>query len=158
MSAGKTGEPQNDGAPKLSYWHLWADDDGISRQTRCTLTAFENASIGPGDSPQWNNGLVDDANAFLTVLPVGWSSGWHINHEPKWIFTLSGAWYVESMDGQRVVLGPGEFAYGGDQNCVADPEGRLGHLSGQFGDEPCVQLIVQRNDDAWVALRPGAFK
>jgi hypothetical protein len=99
MNAGKTDGPQNDGAPKLPYWHLWTDDEGISWQTRCALTAFENASIGPG-----------------------------------------------------------EFACGGDQNCVADSEGRFGHLSGQFGDEPWVQLIVQRNNNAWVALRPGAFK
>jgi hypothetical protein len=137
---------------------LWTDDDGISRHTRCAFYAFENAALGPGDSPQWNNTLVDNANAFLTVLPVGWSAGWHMNHVPKWIFTLSGRWYVESMDGVRVEMGPGEYCFGGDQNAKTDDEGRVGHLSGQVGDEPCVQLILQRNDDAWTALRPGAFK
>jgi hypothetical protein len=145
-------------APKLPYWHLWTDDSGISRQTQCELTEFTNASLGPGDATQWNNTLVDNANAFLTVLPVGWSAGWHMNHVPKWIFTLSGSWYVESMDGHRVVMGPGEYAYGGDQNCIANSKGHIGHLSGHVGDVPCVQLILQRNDDAWTALRPGAFK
>jgi len=144
--------------PKLPYWHLWTDDEGISRHTLCEFSAFENAALGPGDSPQWNNTLVDNANAFLTVLPVGWVAGWHMNHVPKWIFTLSGRWYVESMDGVRVEMGPGEYCFGGDQNAKTDAEGRVGHLSGMIGDEPCVQLILQRNDDAWTALRPGAFK
>jgi hypothetical protein len=47
---------------------LLALDDGISRHTRCGFTTFEMATLSPGDSPQRNNTLVDDANAFLTVL------------------------------------------------------------------------------------------
>ena len=148
------GEP-----PKLAYWHLWTDDNGVSRQTRCELTEFEMSALGPGDSPQWNGSLLDDGNAFLTVLPVGWVGDWHMNKTAKWIFVLSGQWYVESMDGQRLVFGPGEFSFGGDQGCKADTQGRIGHLSGQVGDVPCVQLIVQNNDSkAWVGARPGDFK
>jgi hypothetical protein len=29
---------------------------------------------------------------------------------------LSDRWFVESMDGQRVEMGPGEISFGGDQN------------------------------------------
>jgi len=146
-------------APSTSYWHLWADDQGISHQTRCELTAFTLSSLGPDDSPQWNDMLLDNGTAFLTVLPVGWSAEWHVNKTAKWIVVLSGQWYVESMDGERVVMGPGEYAFGGDQDCVADEEGRIGHLSGQVGDIPCVQLIIRNNDPkAWVGARPGTFK
>lgn len=153
------GEPKaGSNLPKVPYWHLWTDDDGISRHTRCEFTAFESAALGPGGLPQWNHALVDNANAFVTVLPVGWNADWHINFVPKFIFVLSGSWYVESMDGDRVVMGPGEFSYGGDQNVKTDAEGRFGHLSGVVGDAPCVQLVLQRNDEAWTALRPGAFK
>lgn len=148
----------DESSPKLTYWHIWAGDDGISRHTLCALTEFELASIGPGDSPQWNNVMVDDGNAFLTILPPGWSSGWHINHVPHWIFTVSGRWYVESMDGVRVEMGPGDLMFGGDQNSKTDAEGRYGHLSGVVGDVPNVQLIIQRNDDAWRAAPPGYFK
>jgi hypothetical protein len=144
--------------PALSYWHLWADDAGVSRHARCELTAFAESVLGPGDSPQWSDTLLRDGNAFLTILPVGWSAGWHINKTAKWIFVLSGSWYVESMDGQRVVIGPGDFSFGGDQGCKPDAQGRLGHLSGQVGDMPCVQLIVRNNDPAaWVNARPGTF-
>jgi hypothetical protein len=141
----------------LEYWHLWTDDEGISRQTLCRLPPFLMGVLGPGDAPQWSQDLLDVGNAFLTELAVGWRAGWHMNHVPKWIFVLRGSWYVESMDGQRQVFGPGSFSFGGDQNCIADAQGRIGHLSGHVGDEPCLQLIIQRNDDAWTALRPGAF-
>ncbi len=142
---------------RLSYWHLWTDDDGVSRQTLCQLPDLLMGVLGPGDSPQWSLDLIKDGNSFLTELPVGWTASWHMNHVPKWIFVLRGSWSVESMDGQRQVFGPGEFSFGGDQGCLAGADGRIGHLSAQVGDEPCLQLIIQRNDDAWSGARPGAF-
>jgi hypothetical protein len=59
------------------------------------------------------------------------------------------------MDGQRIEVGPGEFSFGGDQNCSTDAEGRSGHLSEQLGDEPCIQLAIQPRDGRWLNLRPG---
>ncbi|MFN5463701.1 MAG: cupin domain-containing protein [Cyanobacteriota bacterium] len=143
--------------PRLEYWHLWTDDGGCSRQTLCQLPSFLIGVLGPGNSPQWSHDLMADGNAFLTELPVGWTASWHINLVPKWIFVLRGSWYIESMDGQRQVFGPGSFSFGGDQNCIATADGRIGHLSGQVGAEACLQLIIQRNDGAWNAVRPGAF-
>jgi hypothetical protein len=55
---------------------------------------------------------------------------------------LSGRWFVGSMDGQRVEMGPGEISFGGDQN-AKETEGRKGHLSGVVGDEPAVLLLIQ---------------
>ena len=40
--------------PRISYWHLWADEDGVSHQTRCALTEFELKGVG-GAALQWNN-------------------------------------------------------------------------------------------------------
>jgi len=109
-------DPQQPAPPaRLDYWHIWADDDGISRQTLCQLPAFLMGVLGPGNAPQWSHDLVAVGNSFLTELPVGWTASWHINHVPKWIFVLRGSWYVESMDGQRQVFGPGTFSFGGDQ-------------------------------------------
>lgn len=100
---------------------------------------------------------MKDGNAFVTYLPVGWVGPWHENPEPKWIYVLRGAWSVTSMDGQKAVMKAGEYSYGGDQGCVMTNDGRFGHLSEQVGDEPCVQLIIQRNDAAWRNLPPGSF-
>jgi hypothetical protein len=140
-----------------TYWHLWCDDDGISRQRQCTISHFELGVLGPGDSPQFSRGLFDNGNAFVTYLPVGWTADWHENHVPKWIYVLKGAWSVESMDGHKVVISAGEYSFGGDQGCRSGSDGRRGHLSAQVGDEPCVQLIIQRNDDAWRNAPPGFF-
>jgi hypothetical protein len=146
----------NQPAP-LPYWHLWTDDGGISRQTLCTMAPYTLGVLGPNDSPQWNLDLIKEGNSFLTQLPLGWTADWHENHIPKWIYVLRGSWSVESMDGQKQVFGPGEFSFGGDQQCIATASGAKGHLSAQVGDEPCLQLIIQRNDTLWNGVRPGFF-
>jgi hypothetical protein len=61
------------------------------------------------------------------------------------------------MDGHKVIMRAGEYSFGGDQDCITTPEGQRGHLSAQVGDEPCVQLIIQRNDNQWTGVRPGYF-
>jgi hypothetical protein len=55
---------------------------------------------------------------------------------------LSGRWFVETMDGHRVEMGPGELSFGGDQGCCC-LDGKQGHLSGAVGREPVVLMLVQ---------------
>ena len=129
--------------PSVHYWHLWADVDGISHQTRCVLGEFEKSPIEPGASPQWIGAKTrDSATVFVTVLPEGWIGDWHENPKPQWIVPLSGCWFVESMDGVRVEMGPGEISFGEDQH-TRTIEGKRGHRSGTVGDEPAVLMIVQ---------------
>lgn len=129
--------------PRVAYWHLWTDSDGISRQTQSTISDFELRSMQPPADPQWQAKRTSGAMTMLvTVQPVGWVGAWHENPKPQWIVPLSGRWFVESMDGQRVVMGPGEFSFGGDQHC-REREGKRGHLSGTVGDMPCVLMVIQ---------------
>ena len=145
--------------PKLSYWHVWADDQGVTHQRRCDLKAFQYASVGGTAAPQWNDHLfAGKANIQFTVLPVGWHGDWHENPEPQWIAVLSGRWFVETMDGTRVEMAPGEVSFGGDQNARPDARGRVGHRSGTLGDEPCALMIVQLDPKVWAGARPGDFK
>ena len=83
----------------------------------------------------------------MVVQPVGWVGEWHENPKPQWIVPLSGRWFVETMDGKRVEMGPGELSFGGDQNCKPDAQGRKGHRSGTVGNQPSVNLIVQLEKD-----------
>ena len=107
----------SDPKPAISYWHLWTDADGVSHQSRCTMTEFEKAAIAPQAAPQWIGAKTEDAaTVFITVLPAGWIGDWHENPKPQWIIPLSGRWFVESMDGQRVEMGPGEISFGEDKN------------------------------------------
>ena len=129
--------------PRIGYWHLWTDNDGVSHQVRCELAEFELQSVGNA-APQWNDKQATrDANVVFVVLPAGWVGEWHENPGPQWIAPLSGRWFVESMDETRVEFGPGELSLGEDQHCVEDAKGRKGHRSGTVGDQPCLLLCVQ---------------
>ena len=79
---------------------------------------------------------------WLGVL-VGWIGIWHENPKPQWIIPISGRWYVETMDGQRVEMGPGDVSFGEDQNTKPDANGHKGHLSATVGNEPCVLMMIQ---------------
>ncbi|MGI4848497.1 MAG: cupin domain-containing protein, partial [Janthinobacterium lividum] len=120
-------------APKMPYWHLWTDAQGVSHQQRCEIDHFDFKGVGPAD-PQWNNKQPrSEATVVFTVQPVGWVGEWHENPAPQWIVPISGRWWVESMDGTRIEFGPGELSLGEDQNCVEDGQKRRGHRSGQIG-------------------------
>lgn len=142
--------------PHVSYWHLWTDADGVSRQTRCMMSEFELKAIRPGVKPQWQGTKTHDGTTVLvTVLPVGWTGVWHENPKPQWIIPLSGRWYVESMDGQRVEMGVGDISFGADQN-TKEIDGRKGHSSGTVGSEPAVLMLVQF-DSPQSMLSPCGF-
>ena len=142
--------------PTVPYWHLWTDAQGVSHQTRCTLTEFEFRSMQPPADPQWQGKRTSGAmTVLITVQPVGWIGTWHENPQPQWIVPLSGRWFVESMDGARVEMGSGEIAFGGDQHCC-DVDGRRGHRSGSVGDVPAVLMVIQF-DDAPAPASPCAF-
>ena len=129
--------------PRLGYWHLWTDDRGVSHQTHCELTHFEQGRVGDA-APQWNDKQPrSDATVVFTALPVGWVGEWHETPVPQWIVPLSGRWFVEAMDGTRREFGAGELSLGEDQHCTKDAEGRTGHRSGTLGDDPCVLMCVQ---------------
>ena len=143
--------------PRVPYWHLWTDERGQSRQSRCEMTEFDLQSISPPATPQWQGKrMTAPATVMLTVLPAGWIGEWHENPKPQWIIPLSGCWFVESQDGQRVEMGPGEISFGADQNTVA-VDGRKGHRSGTVGDAPAVLMLVQFEAPP-AATGPCAFR
>jgi hypothetical protein len=134
--------------PTVGYWHLWADDAGVSHQRQCELAHFELGSVGDA-APQWNDKQPrGETTVVFTVLPVGWTGEWHENPAPQWIVPLSGRWFVEAMDATRREFGAGELSLGEDQNCSEDAEGRKGHRSGTLGDAPCVLMCVQLHHES----------
>ena len=142
----------------MPYWHVWTDENGVSHQNRCELSAFEYRSISEGAAPSWIDKQVTPSTSVLVVVqPVGWVGEWHENPKPQWIIPLSGRWFVETMDGKRVEMGPGEVSFGGDQNTKPDAQGRRGHRSGTVGNQPSINLIVQLDKDPY-AGQPCGFK
>lgn len=140
----KSQSSQDQSTPVIEYWHVWTDDDGVSHQSRRQIQDFKLSSISPPAAPQWLGQLKqEDATISFTVLPVGWVGTWHENPKPQWIIPLSGRWFVETMDGQRVEMGMGEISFGADQNTKEDAQGHKGHLSGAVGNEPAILMLVQ---------------
>lgn len=139
--------------PLVSYWHVWTDPDGISRQARGRVDGFQLSAISAGTAAQWIGPRRQGTMTVLfTVLPPGWHGDWHENPCPQWIVPLSGAWGVETMDGQRVEMGVGEVSFGADQG-TRERDGRRGHRSWTVGDQPAVLLLVQCGAD--VPLPPA---
>jgi hypothetical protein len=144
-------------SPTVPYWHLWTDADGVSHQTRCAMTEFALKSMQAPADPQWQGARRSGAMTLLvTIQPVDWVGEWHENPRPQWIIPLSGRWFVESMDGVRVEMGPGDVSFGGDQHC-RESGGRRGHRSGTAGDAPAVLMVVQLDDERAPAP-PCAFR
>lgn len=140
--------------PTMPYWHVYTDADGVSRQERFELGAFELKGVNPEVAPQWNDKMEPSrAGVTFTVLPVGWVGEWHENPKPQWIAILTGQWFVETMDGHRVEMGAGELMMGEDQNTT----GGKGHRSGTVGDVPCT-MIVTGLDVTPTVNRPGRFR
>lgn len=148
---------KNNKQPSVSYWHVWTDDEGISRQTLTEIKGFEKEGMGDIEE-QWNAHVINDkAHVMFSELPVGWKGDWHENPEPQWIIPLSGKWFVETMDGHRVEMGPGDVSFGADQNTKKDDKGRKGHLSGTVGNVPARLMMIQLKDKKYEAAKPGIF-
>lgn len=149
---------EKDKKPTLAYWHVWTDENNVSHQTRGLLTSFEKESMGAGTEPQWNNHQsCSKSEVLFCELPVGWIGEWHENPRPQWIIPISGRWFVETMDGHRVEMGPGDVSFGGDQNTKPNAQGHKGHLSGTVGKAPAKLMIIQLLGDKWIAAKPGMF-
>ncbi len=143
---------------ELFYWHVWADDKGVSHQTRVQLTSFVKESMGGDAQPQWNKHILQaDSKILFAEMPVGWIGSLHENPQPQWIVTFIRALFVETMDGHRVEMGPGDVSFGGDQNTKPDRNGHKGHISGTIGQQPAMLMIMQLIGDKWKGREPGDF-
>ena len=133
----------NAAAPSYPYWHAYVDARGQTRQVKCSFARLELKAVNDGVAPQWLerlDGAVEKVS--VTTQPVGWVGDWHENPGPQWIIPLSGRWFVETQDGQRVEMGPGDVSLGEDLGSKPNAAGHRGHLSGTLGDQPATLMIV----------------
>lgn len=139
------GSASNDGldfssAPSISYMAMRMDQEGLSTAVLCELEGLSLASLGGKASPIWMKQFAGNPiSVWFTVLPIGWVGDWHESPAPQWVCAISGHWWIETADGKRIEMGPGEIHWGQDQGTKGD----RGHRSGQSGPEPCVQLMVR---------------
>lgn len=129
-----------DRPPALPFLHMWTTPNGTSRIDLSSMTGFGMSSVGGKAAPQWMRPFPGEIAAVnFAILPVGWLGDWHESPKPQWVVPLRGRWFIETMDGSRVEMGPGDIHFGQEQQTT----GNKGHRSGQLGDEPCFQLLLQ---------------
>lgn len=129
-----------DNPPVLPFLSMWAGLDGTSRLALSHLSGFGQKSVGGKASSQWMRPFPGEVAAVtFAVLPLGWIGDWHESPKPQWVIPLRGRWFIETMDGARVEMGPGDIHFGQDQGTT----NAKGHRSGQIGNEPCFQLMIQ---------------
>jgi len=146
-------------APKVAYWHVWADEARVTHHTLCALSAFKKESVGAEAAPEWINTLLtSEANVLFFVQPVGWVGEWRTNPKPQLIVTVSGHWFAKTMDGTRVEMAPAEVSLGSDHASKPDAQGQFGHRSGTVGEELLVLMVVRLAGEIWLGLSPCAFK
>jgi len=99
-----------DSEPQVPYYSLWTGPNGTSSLATCALGGFEMKSVGGQAAPLWLRQIPDEVAAILfMVLPVGWVGEWHESPRPQWVVPLSGRWFIETQDGSRVEMGPGDI-------------------------------------------------
>ena len=149
--------PVESAGPKLLYWHVWTDDVGATHQTRCELSAFHMQSMGDRAAPQWTitssapmapyssprcrsagsaNGTAIRSHSGLCRCRAAGSSRPPTGRVSKWGPAKLLRWRPERENRQRRTAG---------------------HRSGTVGDAPAFLMVVQLNEERWVAARPGAF-
>jgi hypothetical protein len=130
-------------APAVPFWEMRNDAHARSTIDQQWLRDFVRQSVSGDAAPIWMRGFRGDVKAvWFNVLPVGWVGEWHPSPALQWVVPLSGRWFIETQDGARVEMGPGDIHWGADVAHTAS-DGATAHRSGQLGDVPCVQLMVQ---------------
>lgn len=128
----------------VPYWDNWVDQAGISHLTKCKLKNFKLSQLAAHADPQWvNHAQQGQARMITSIQPANWKGGWQAPESVQWIVPLQGVWFVESMDGTRVELNPGDALLSEDVGAKRDSHGHTGHLSGNVGDAPVALMITQ---------------
>ncbi|MCJ1688331.1 MULTISPECIES: hypothetical protein [Rathayibacter] len=146
-------DPEDD-SPVMPYLSMWTTPEGLSSISLTELRGFVQGSVGGKASPLWMREMPGTVEKVLfNFMEVGWQGEWHESPKPQWIIPLSGRWFIETQDGNRVEMGPGDLHWGQDLN-TATVDGNVGHRSGQVGDVPCVQMMIQFTEPH----NPGTFE
>jgi hypothetical protein len=94
----------------------------MTHQTQCEFKDFSPLSLGKGVELIFVDKLQDTPDHLVIAqFPKGWVGAWHENPAAQWIIPLSGRWFVETMDGHRVEMGPGDASLGEDQGSKPTP-------------------------------------
>ncbi|KAL2634763.1 hypothetical protein R1flu_006242 [Riccia fluitans] len=147
MSPALAPAPAGDGKPEPSnfpYTQLWVDETGETHVQECQMTGFSLQNYSA-----YQQFVRDDfggnATKFVfTELSVNLSQPLHSTPAVQFVITLAGSWYIKTTDGTYRAFQPGEVLF--QDNTKNSPAAKVPqHYSGQAGDVPCQQFVLQIN-------------
>ncbi len=103
-----------------------ASSDPVVVETLISATESWN-----GDSFQYPNGQAEMSLQKITAQP-GFKTPLHLHPQPGIVYVLRGNLYCETIDGQSIILGPGE-SFASSQDTV--------HYCQNNGDEEVVVFV-----------------
>ncbi|UZO80849.1 hypothetical protein NBT05_18155 [Aquimarina sp. ERC-38] len=138
--------PDQNNTPELPFLHMYTDQEGKSTIDTKILTAFSKESVGGKADPQYMLPFPGKVEAVkFAILPEGWVGDWHESPKKQWVIPTKGRWFIETQQGNRIEMGPGDIHFGEDLD-TTEISGNRGHKSGTVGNEPCCMMIVQFED------------
>lgn len=104
-------QPQS-GAPAF---HAVLATGGGSTIEQQTLEEFVRQSVSGDVAPIWMREFEGEVKTvWFNVLPVGWVREWRPSPALQWVVPSLGRWFIETQDGKRIEMGPGEIHWGED--------------------------------------------
>ena len=138
--------------PELPFLHMHTDPDGKSAIVQKMLTSFKKESVGGKADPQWMLSFPGKvADVKFAVLPEGWMGDWHESPTPQWVIPTKGRWFIETQNGNRIEMGPGDIHFGQDTNTV-EINGKV-LISELSGSESLIHFT--NGNLNWVSLSNG---
>ena len=123
----------------INFIRLWTSEDSKTHLKQCEVQQLEES--GDFGTIQYVRDLVNSSvtpyNLVLTQQTG--DNPWHPSPQTQFVVTLSGAWFINTTDGDYVEMRPGDVLFQDDYR-----DSPLGgkHYSGTLDGEPCNQLVI----------------
>jgi hypothetical protein len=137
---------------KGTYWHNWADSDGVTHLTKCDFGNWTAKDLLPPSEPLYLSIFGTAANVQLANTPPGWQGPWHRDPVPQLVIFMSGQGLWRFQDGTTHVFSPGDVYFGNDQNATR------GHESYTHGNASMILAMVQFPQWSTTMARPCWLK
>ena len=126
----------------IAFTRLWVSADGHTHLKACDVAKLARHPLPGGKTAQY----VRDLKGVLTPSDIIFTqqtgdNPWHQCPTTQFVVTLAGSWFVNTTDGDSVVMGPGHVLFQDDYKGLMVNGTAPQHYSGATG-EPCNQMVV----------------
>lgn len=126
----------------IRFNRLWVSADGKTHLKSCTVQNLTRTPLPGGKTAQYVRSVgkaVPPSNLIFTQQTG--DNPWHQCPTTQFVVTLAGRWFVNTTDGESVVMGPGDVLFQDDFKGREVGGVQPVHFSGAV-DGPCNQLVI----------------